>query len=104
METSDNSEKLLETLKETLHGGDAEDIFGASVACELRSLHASRQRIGMIKVTNTLNRLALSQFCGNVSSESSANIKQQYLNNTNGSTATPQSASWMKSYTDFLNY
>ena len=35
METSGTSEKLLETLKETLHGGDAADIFGAYVACEL---------------------------------------------------------------------
>ena len=43
----------------------------------------------------------MDQFCGNVSSESSPNIQQQYLNNTNGSAATPESASWMKSYTDF---
>ena len=35
METSGTSEKILETLKETLHGGDAADIFGAYVACEL---------------------------------------------------------------------
>ena len=35
MEISDTSEKLLETLKETLHGRDAEDIFGAYVASEL---------------------------------------------------------------------
>ena len=41
VETSDTLEKLLETLKETLHGGDAEDIFGAYVASELRSLDAS---------------------------------------------------------------
>ena len=46
VETSDTLVKLLETLKETLHGGDAEDIFGAYVASELRSLDASRQRIG----------------------------------------------------------
>ena len=42
---------------------------------------------------NSLNRIAMSQFCGNVSSESSANIQQQYLNNTNGSAATPESTS-----------
>ena len=46
----------------------------------------------------------MSQFCDNVSSESSANIQQQYLDNTKGSVATPRSASWMKSYTGFLNY
>ena len=104
METSGTSEKLLETLKETLHGGDAADIFGTYVACELRSLDTSRQRIGKTEITNTLNRLATSQFCGNVSSESSANVQQQYLNSTNGGAATPQSVSWMKSYEDFLNY
>ena len=43
----------------------------------------------------------MSQFCGNVSSESSANMQQHYLNNTNGSAATPKSASCVKSYTDF---
>ena len=65
-ESADISEKLLETLKETLHVGDAEDIFGAYVASELRSLDASRQRIGKIEITNTLDRLETSQFCGNV--------------------------------------
>ena len=91
-------------MKEALHVGDAEDIFGAYVASELRSLDASSQRIGKIEITNTLNRLETSQFCGNVSSESSADIQPQYSNNTNGSAATPLSGSWMRSYTNFLNY
>ena len=76
METSDTSDKLLETSEETLHGVDAEGICGAYVASELRSLDASRQGIGKIEITNTLNRLAMSKFCRNVSSESSANIPQ----------------------------
>ena len=45
----------------------------------------------------------MSQLCGNVSSESSVNIQQQFLNNTNGSAATLLSTSWTKCYTDFLN-
>ena len=53
-------------MKEALHVGDAEDIFGAYAASELRSLDASRQRIGKIEITNTLDRLETSQFCGNV--------------------------------------
>ena len=101
VETSDTSEKLLETLKEILRRGDAEDQFGAYVASELQNLDPSRQRIGKIEIINTLKRLVTSQLCGKVSSESSANIQQHYLNNTNGSAATLQSASWMKSYTDF---
>ena len=103
MGISGTLEKLLETLKETLNGGDAEDIFGVYVASELWSLDASREKIGKIKITNTLNRLAMSQLCGNVSSESSVNIQQQFLNNTNGSAATLLSTSWTKCYTDFLN-
>ena len=93
METSDTSEKLLEALEETLHEGDTDEIFSTYVASELWSLDASRQRIGKVEIMNSLNRIAMSQFCGNVSSESSANIQQQYLNNTNGSAATPESTS-----------
>ena len=104
VETSDTSEKLLEALKETLHEGDTDEIFSTYVASELSSLDGSRQRIGKVEITNSLKRTAMSQFCGNVSSEPSANIQQQYLNNTNGSAATPQSASWVKSFTDFLNF
>lgn len=77
METSDISNKLLETLKETFPRGDAEDIFGKYVASELRSIDASRQRINKIEIRNTLNHATMSQLCGNVSSESS-NIQQQY--------------------------
>ena len=102
VKSSDTSEKLLETLIETLYRGDADArCLNALVP---RCLDASRQKIGKIEITNTLNRLAMSQFCGSASSESSANIQQQHLNNTNGSAATQQSASWMKSYTDFLSY
>ena len=75
--------------------------FGAYVASELRNLDPIRQRIGKIEITNTLKRLVTSQLCGKVSPESSANIQQHCLNNTNGSAATLQSASWIKSYTDF---
>ena len=75
--------------------------FGAYVARELQRLDPSRQRNGKIEITNTLKRLVTSQLCGKVSPESSANIQQHCLNNTNGSAATLQSASWIKSYTDF---
>ena len=65
-ENSDMPEKLLNTLKETLNRGDAEDVFGAYVASELRSLDARRNRIARLEISNTLNRLAMSQFYGNV--------------------------------------
>ena len=42
VETSHTSEKLLETLKETPRGRDAENEFGAYVASELPSLDPSR--------------------------------------------------------------
>ena len=64
--------------------------FGAYVASELRNLDPIRQRIGKIEITNTLKRLVTSQLCGKVSPESSTNIQQHCLNNTNGSAATLQ--------------
>ena len=90
---------MLETLKETLHGGGAKDIFGTYVTSELRRFDA---KFGKIEITNTLNRLVTNQFCGNLSSQSFANIQQQYLNNTNGLVATLQSVFLMENHTGFL--
>ena len=55
-------------MKETLDGGDAEDIFGGYVASELQRLDASRQRIGKKEIKNSLNHLATNPFSGKVSS------------------------------------
>ena len=92
---------MLETLKETLHGGGAKDIFGTYITSELRRFDA---KFGKIEITNTLNRLVTNQFCGNLSSQSFANIQQQYLNNSNDRVATLQSVFWMENYTGFLKY
>ena len=44
-ENSNMPEKLLDALKETFNGEDAEDVFGAYVVRELRSLDTRRNRI-----------------------------------------------------------
>ena len=62
METSDTLGKISEILKETIHRGDAEDIFGVYVASQLGSLDVSRQRIGKIEITNTLKHLVKVRF------------------------------------------
>ena len=114
-ENSDMSEKLLDTLKETFNGGDAEDVFGAYVASELRSLDARRNRIARLEISNTLNRLAMSQFYGNVpytpqqpldshTNVSNSTSSQQSLpTNVQANAVSPQTGPWVESYTDFLN-
>ena len=91
-------EKLLDTLKKTLNGGDAEDVFGAYVASELWSLVARRSRIVRLEISNTLNRLAMIQFYDIV-----PYTPQQPLgSHTNGSNSTPSQQPGVEGYTEFL--
>ena len=74
-------------------------MFGAYVASELRSLDARGNRIARLEFSNTLNRLAMSQFYGNVP----YTPQQPFDSHTNGSNSTPSQQPWVEGYTEFLN-
>ena len=98
-----------------LNGEEAEDVFGAYVPSELRSLDAGRNRIARLEISNTLNHLAMSQFYGNLpytppqplgshTNVSNSTPSQQSLpTNIQANAVSSQTGPWVESYTDFLN-